>query len=93
MDNNRIKEIQKESGWSESVSVHLALLQVWNEVAQEYEQQIAELKQLIHSLKSCENCKHSFVGDRYDHDCEDERFNRCEDWSEWEPKKYERSKY
>jgi len=35
MTTERIKEIQKTTGYPDSVSVQQALLQVWNEVAQE----------------------------------------------------------
>jgi len=37
MTTERIKEIQSHSAYPNSVSVQQALLQVWNEVAQEYE--------------------------------------------------------
>jgi hypothetical protein len=36
MNTDRIKEIQEETGYPESVSVQQALLKVWNETAQEY---------------------------------------------------------
>jgi len=35
MTTERIKEIQKTTGYPDSVSIQQALLQVWNEVAQE----------------------------------------------------------
>ena len=35
MDTDRIKEIQQETAYPESVSVQQALLKVWNETAQE----------------------------------------------------------
>mgnify|MGYP003399046646 FL=1 len=35
MDSDRIKEIQQETAYPESVSVQQALLKVWNETAQE----------------------------------------------------------
>lgn len=35
LDNNRIKEIQEQTAYPESVSVYQALNQVWNECEQE----------------------------------------------------------
>lgn len=35
MDTDRIKEIQQETAYPESVSVQQALLKVWNETVQE----------------------------------------------------------
>lgn len=44
MNTDRIKEIQKETAYPESVSVQQALLKVWNETAQEQEEWISELQ-------------------------------------------------
>lgn len=40
MNIDRIKEIQNSTSYPDSKSVQSALSQVWNEVAQEYEEQI-----------------------------------------------------
>lgn len=44
MNSGRIQEIQESCGFPQSHSVQLALLQVWNEVAQEKDARIAELE-------------------------------------------------
>ena len=41
MTSERIKQIQETTAYPESVSVKNALLQVWNECGQEYEQQLS----------------------------------------------------
>lgn len=41
MTSERIKQIQETTAYHESVSVKNALLQVWNECGQEYEQQLS----------------------------------------------------
>ena len=40
MNSNRIKEIQETTAYPESVSVHEALLQVWNECEQELKSEV-----------------------------------------------------
>lgn len=47
MNSDRIKEIQKETTYPESVSVMLALKQVWNECEQENQLKKKELKAVI----------------------------------------------
>jgi hypothetical protein len=39
MDSDRIKELQEQTAYPESLSVYKALLQVWNECQQEYNEQ------------------------------------------------------
>lgn len=51
MNSERIKEIQEITAYPESVSVKLALLQVWNECEQESNTQNALLKKELESLK------------------------------------------
>jgi hypothetical protein len=40
MDSNRIKELQEQTAYPESISVYKALLQVWNECQQEHNEQL-----------------------------------------------------
>ena len=40
MDSDRIKEIQEETAYPQSISVYKALLKVWNECQQEYNEQL-----------------------------------------------------
>lgn len=40
MDSNRIKELQEETAYPQSISVYKALLQVWNECQQEHNKQL-----------------------------------------------------
>ena len=47
----RIKEIQALTSYPESVSVQQALLQVWNECAQEYHKEQLILSGVVKSLK------------------------------------------
>ena len=54
MTSDRIEQIQKECAYPDSVSVMNALMQVWNEVAQEYEKELKVLledKQNLHIIK------------------------------------------
>ena len=44
MNSDRIKEIQLLTAYPESVSVHQALLQVWNECEQEKSEELDRLK-------------------------------------------------
>jgi hypothetical protein len=43
MNSNRIKEIQEQTAYPESKSVHQGLLQVWNECQQEFNKDIREM--------------------------------------------------
>ena len=45
MDSYRIKELHEQTACSKSVSVRIALLQVWNECQQEHNEQL-----LLHSV-------------------------------------------
>jgi hypothetical protein len=54
MNSQRIEEIQKETAYPNSISVQQALLKVWNECSQDYEKQIAELKDRLE--KPCKSC-------------------------------------
>lgn len=47
MNSDRIKEIQDKTGYTQSIGVTQALLQVWNECAQESEARISELENLL----------------------------------------------
>lgn len=47
MNSNRIEEIQKKTAYPESRSVALALMQVWNECAQENNKQINEMRDIV----------------------------------------------
>jgi hypothetical protein len=40
MDSNRIKELQEETVYPQSISVYKALIQVWNECQQEHNEQL-----------------------------------------------------
>ena len=40
MDSNRIKELQEETAYPQSISVYKALMQVWNECQQEHNEQL-----------------------------------------------------
>jgi len=40
MDSDRIKELHEQTAHPESISVYKALLQVWNECQQEYNEQL-----------------------------------------------------
>ena len=44
MNSNRIKEIQLETAYPNSRSVHQALLQVWNECAQQQSKRTSQLE-------------------------------------------------
>ena len=49
MTSERIKEIQKTTAYPQSVSVMLALKQVWNECEQERSYSEEEVLQILHS--------------------------------------------
>jgi hypothetical protein len=55
MNSNRIKEIQRETAYPNSRSVHQALLKVWNECAQQQSKRTAQLEadnaELLRGLK------------------------------------------
>ena len=51
MNSDRIKEIQLLTAYPESVSVHQALLQVWNECEQEKSEELDRLKKKILNLE------------------------------------------
>jgi len=40
MDSNRIKELQEETAYPQSISVYKGLMQVWNECQQEHNEQL-----------------------------------------------------
>ena len=44
MNSDRIKELQAQTAYPESRSVHLALLHVWNETEQTLQQRVKELE-------------------------------------------------
>jgi len=52
MNSERIKEIQEQTAYTESISVHQALLQVWNECQQESNKDIESYKNRIRVLES-----------------------------------------
>ena len=61
MNTDRIKEIQQETAYPESVSVQQALLKVWNETAQEQLRIAAVIKSVcIKCGKTC-NKENSFI--------------------------------
>lgn len=56
MTSDRIDELLKQTAYPESVSVRTAMLQVWNEMQQDFNNRI------------CENCKHyntSYLKEEY----------------------------
>lgn len=55
MNSDRIEELQKRTAYPESRSVALALMQVWNECAQENNKQINEMRDIVkhHINKTC----------------------------------------
>ena len=59
MNTDRIKEIQKETGYPESVSVQQALLKVWNETEQEQLRIAAVSYQLPHYFNAPDEDKSS----------------------------------
>ncbi len=46
MTTERIEELMKQTAYPESNSVHQAMLQLWNELQQDF------------NIRTCENCKH-----------------------------------
>ena len=57
MNTERIKEIQQETAYPDSVSVQQALLKVWNECGQEQLRIAAVIKSLPDfELQFCSNC-------------------------------------
>ena len=52
MTNERIKEIQKGTTAPDSLSLQKALMQVWNEVQQEFEHQLKEKDKCIAELEA-----------------------------------------
>ncbi|RLI66891.1 MAG: hypothetical protein DRO67_00570 [Candidatus Asgardarchaeum californiense] len=69
MNSDRIKEIQSKTPYPESVSVHNALHQVWNETYHEQESEIAALKQKVGELKDfciwLTGCRYDFTQHEY----------------------------
>jgi len=65
MTSERIKQIQETTAYPESVSVQQALLQVWNECGQEYQQQLSAEREragkLVELLKEVD--KSLYIGD------------------------------
>lgn len=59
MDSERIKQIQITTAYPESVSVMLALKQVWNECEQE-KIKIVELEKLSAKIETCETILSSY---------------------------------
>ena len=57
MNSERIKELQEQTAYPESRSVHQALLQVWNECQQENNKDIEALKNRNRILEKI-NLKH-----------------------------------
>jgi hypothetical protein len=53
MTSDRIKEIQSITAYPKSVSVHIALLQVWNECEQELSQELSSVEQVKDLLIEC----------------------------------------
>jgi len=53
MNTERIKEIQKETAYPESISVQQALLKVWNECEQ---QKVVNKNDLLPPVINCPNC-------------------------------------
>ena len=56
MNSNRIEELQKQTAYPESTSVQQALLQVWNEMQQDFNSRI------------CKNC--SYLQRDFNNTCE-----------------------
>jgi len=52
MNTYRIEEIQKQCAYPDSQSVYTAMCQVWNEVGQEYQEDIQELKQQLEQAQA-----------------------------------------
>ena len=55
MNSDRIKKLQEQTAFPDSVSVRQALLQVWNECQQENNIELAALRKENEILKSCLN--------------------------------------
>jgi hypothetical protein len=66
MNSNRIKEIQEQTAYPESKSVHQGLLQVWNECKQEFNKDIREIL-IVYELKMrcCSNEQAEIMVDSY----------------------------
>ena len=60
MNSARIKKIQSETAWPESMSVHQALLKVWNETQQQLEKEITDLKQRLEALEEVDDIAGSY---------------------------------
>ena len=60
MNSARIKKIQSETAWPDSMSVHQALLKVWNETQQQLEKEITDLKQRLEALEEVDDIAGSY---------------------------------
>ena len=64
MTTDRIKEIQSETAYPDSMSVQQALLKVWNECQQEQMKSSGDIQHIIKCLK-CEPMEYHESGIRY----------------------------
>lgn len=53
MNSERIKEIQEQTAYPESVSVYKALMQVWNECLQEHNEQLRRIANVVNCENEC----------------------------------------
>lgn len=81
MDSKRIREIQRQSAYPDSLSVQLALLKVWNECYHEYkndENLLDRFDSKVFIDNVCLSCRHDF-GLMSEEDKEKLRFE-CKEW-------------
>ena len=60
MDSDRIKEIQETTAYPQSVSVHQALLQVWNECEQDKSTHITHIRNILIAFNKQMSDQHSW---------------------------------
>jgi hypothetical protein len=78
MNIERIKEIQQETAYPDSVSVQQALLKVWNECEQEKAVKNNAVLPLVSNLLSCVGCKyHNTINDELCVTCGDTYKNKA----------------
>lgn len=82
MTTKRIEELQKKTAYPESHSVHEALLQVWNEMQQEYNSRVCgeciHYDDMNESSGLCTNIAYSTYGTGVDNTFSCNKFKRKE---------------
>jgi len=61
MNSKRIKQIHKQTGYPNSVSVQQALMQVWNECEQDTNKVVDDLEKEVTGLNSIINVQHDYI--------------------------------